>query len=87
MSQDKKKNTPSDQERENSEDNKVKAEQKPNVSVIPWIVLGLFTLFFAVKPVVSPPKVKEGYDYHAFGKLPVLLGGRIKPMDLSLIHI
>ena len=81
MSQDKKKNAPSDQERENSEDNKVKPEQKPNVSVIPWIVLGLFTLFFAVKPVVSPPKVKEGYDYHAFGKLPVLLGGRIKPMD------
>ena len=81
MSQEKKKNTPSDQERENSGDNKVKPEQKPNVSVIPWIVLGLFTLFFAVKPVVSPPKVKEGYDYHAFGKLPVLLGGRIKPMD------
>ena len=81
MSQDKKKNTPSDQERENPEDNKVKPEQKPNVSIIPWIVLGLFTLFFAVKPVVSPPKVKEGYDYHAFGKLPVLLGGRIKPMD------
>ncbi len=81
MSQDKKKNAPSDRDKKNPEDNKVKPDQKSKVSIIPWIVLGVFTLFFAVKPVVFPPKVKEGYDYHAFGKLPVLLGGRIKPMD------
>ena len=49
--------------------------------VWPWVV-GLFTLFFAVKPVISPPKAKEGtFDHFAFGELPVLLGGRIKPMD------
>jgi len=50
-------------------------------TIIPWAVFALCTLLFAVWPVVSPPKVKEGFDYHAFGKLPVLLGGRIKPMD------
>ena len=50
-------------------------------SKIPWIVFAIFLLWFVVKPIAMPPKVKEGYDYHAFGKLPVLLGGRIKPMD------
>ena len=50
-------------------------------SKIPWIVFAIFLLWFVVKPVTMPLKVKEGYDYHAFGKLPVLLGGRIKPMD------
>ena len=50
-------------------------------TIVPWVIFALCTLLFAVKPVVSPPKVKEGFDYHAFGKLPVLLGGRIKPMD------
>ena len=47
----------------------------------PWIVLGAFILLFAVKPLLSRPSVKEGYDHFAFGKLPVLLGGRIKPLD------
>jgi ABC-type transport system involved in cytochrome c biogenesis permease subunit len=49
--------------------------------IIPWVVFALCLLVFVVKPILMPPKVKEGYDYHAFGKLPVLLGGRIKPMD------
>ncbi len=59
MSQDKKKNTPSDRERENPEDNKAKPEQKPKVSIIPWLVLGVFTLLFVVKPIALPSKVKE----------------------------
>ena len=49
--------------------------------IIPWVVFALCLLVFVVKPILMPPKVKEGFDYHAFGKLPVLLGGRIKPMD------
>ena len=48
MSQDKKKNAPSDQERKNPEDNITKLEQKPKGSIIPWLVLGVFTLFFAI---------------------------------------
>jgi ABC-type transport system involved in cytochrome c biogenesis permease subunit len=81
MSQDKKKNAPSNQEGEKPESNIAKPEQKTKASIIPWIVLGVFTLYFVVKPIAMPSKVKEGFDYPAFGKLPVLLGGRIKPMD------
>ncbi|HIG82232.1 MAG TPA: hypothetical protein EYQ62_11445, partial [Verrucomicrobiales bacterium] len=62
-----------------SDESKQSEKQKP--SIVPWIVFGLCTLLFAVKPVLSPPKVKEGFDYLSFGKLPVLLGGRVKPLD------
>ncbi len=62
-----------------SDEPKQSEKQKP--SIVPWIVLGLCTLLFAVKPVLSPPTVKEGFDYLSFGKLPVLLGGRVKPLD------
>ena len=74
MSQDQEKNAPSDQVKE-------KPEQKAKASIIAWMVFGFFLLLFVVKPIAAPPKVKEGFDYLAFGKLPVLLGGRIKPMD------
>ena len=48
----------------------------------PWIVLAIFTLLFAIKPFISQPKAKEGeLDVHAFGKLPILLNGRIQPLD------
>ena len=57
------------------------APEKQKPSIVPWIVFGICTLLFAVKPVLSPPKVKEGVDYLSFGKLPVLLGGRVKPLD------
>ena len=81
MSQDKKKNAPRDQEGKKPEGNIAKPEQKTKASIIPWIVFGVFTLLFVMWPIALPPKVKEGFDYLAFGKLPVLLGGRIKPMD------
>ena len=56
--------------------------QKDGVPVWPWIIVGLLALFLVVKPIFFPPKAAEGaFDHHAFGKLPVLLGGRIKPMD------
>ena len=57
-------------------------ESQERPVIWPWVVLVIFTLLFAVKPIISPSKaVEDSFDYHAFGKLPVLLGGRIKPMD------
>ena len=47
----------------------------------PWILFGVFALLFVIKPLLSRPSVNEGFDHLAFGKLPVLLGGRIKPLD------
>ena len=34
--------------------------QKP--SLAPWVVLILCTLLFALKPVLLPPKLQEGFD-------------------------
>jgi len=45
----------------------------------PWVVLGLFGLM--VLAALRPAKVKSEYDYVAFGKLPILQDGRIKPLD------
>jgi ABC-type transport system involved in cytochrome c biogenesis permease subunit len=45
----------------------------------PWAIFGLFLLLVAMG--LRPPQAKGEYDTVAFGKLPVLLGGRIKPMD------
>ena len=58
-----------------------KSESTTQNPLWPWIVLGLATLVFAIWPLLSRPTVKEGFDHFAFGKLPVLLGGRIKPLD------
>ena len=56
--------------------------QNDRAPIWPWIVVGFLALFMAVWPIFFPPKAAEGvFDHHAFGKLPVLLGGRIKPMD------
>jgi len=56
--------------------------QNDREPIWPWIVVGFLALFLAVKPIFFPPKAAEGtFDHHAFGKLPVLLGGRIKPLD------
>jgi ABC-type transport system involved in cytochrome c biogenesis permease subunit len=46
---------------------------------LPVVVCGLFTLM--ILSGLRAPKAKSDYDYVAFGKLPVLLGGRVKPMD------
>ena len=76
-----------------SEDQKIeKSQDQPTANpeftspvksqpIWPWIVFGLFTFLFAIKPLLSKHVVKDGFDHLAFGKLPVLLGGRIKPLD------
>ena len=45
----------------------------------PWAIFGLFLLVVVMG--LRPPKAKGEYDIVAFGKLPVQLGGRVKPMD------
>ena len=46
---------------------------------LPWIILGLFTLWIVSG--LRPPKSGDGIDHVGFGQLPVLLNGRIQPMD------
>jgi ABC-type transport system involved in cytochrome c biogenesis permease subunit len=47
---------------------------------IPWIILGVATASIAANWL--PPKTtKDDFDLTAFGKLPVLVGGRVKPLD------
>ena len=56
--------------------------QNDGAPIWPWIIVGFLALLLVVKPIFFPPKAAEGaFDHHAYGKLPVLLGGRIKPMD------
>ncbi|MGA2174442.1 MAG: cytochrome c biogenesis protein CcsA [Verrucomicrobiota bacterium] len=45
----------------------------------PWIVAGCFALWF-LSGAQSPKRV-DGFDVAAFGRLPVLLNGRIQPFD------
>ena len=46
---------------------------------LPWVVLILAALY--IVGAAQPPKAKGDFDYVAFGRLPVLLNGRIKPLD------
>ncbi len=47
---------------------------------IPWIALGCAALWLASNS--RPPQTgPDGFDMAAFGKLPVLVGGRVKPID------
>ncbi len=46
---------------------------------IPWISAGIFALWFLSG--AQPPKPAEEFDVAAFGRLPVLLNGRIQPLD------
>lgn len=46
---------------------------------LPWILLGLFTLWILLG--LRPPRSGEGIDHVGFGQLPVLLNGRIQPLD------
>jgi ABC-type transport system involved in cytochrome c biogenesis permease subunit len=45
----------------------------------PWII-GLVLLFWAVSRML-PPKEVPGFDVPGFGRLPVLVDGRVMPMD------
>ena len=48
-------------------------------SWFPTILLSLFLLYIGYS--LIPPKVKNGFDHVTFGSLPVLLNGRVQPMD------
>jgi ABC-type transport system involved in cytochrome c biogenesis permease subunit len=45
----------------------------------PWVI-SLVLLLWAVSKVL-PPKQPPGFDVNGFGSLPVLVGGRVMPMD------
>jgi ABC-type transport system involved in cytochrome c biogenesis permease subunit len=46
---------------------------------MPWIAVAVFAGWFLGG--MQPPKPKEGFDIAGFGRLPVLLDGRIQPFD------
>lgn len=46
---------------------------------LPWIIFGLFLLWIVLG--FRPAGEKSEFNIHQFGKTPVLLGGRIKPID------
>jgi ABC-type transport system involved in cytochrome c biogenesis permease subunit len=47
---------------------------------LPWLALALGVLWMGAS--VAPPKAdSSGVDLVAFGKIPVLVGGRVKPLD------
>jgi ABC-type transport system involved in cytochrome c biogenesis permease subunit len=58
---------------------------------LPWIILALAAVLIA--PNWMPPKnAKDDFDFSRFGEIPVLVGGRVKPLDtvarnsLLIIH-
>jgi ABC-type transport system involved in cytochrome c biogenesis permease subunit len=58
---------------------------------LPWIILAAAIAFIATNWL--PPKTaKDDFDFNKFGKIPVLVGGRMKPLDtvarnsLLIIH-
>jgi len=46
---------------------------------LPWILLGSFALWLVAQ--LMPARDKEGFRINEFGKLPILLNGRVQPMD------
>src|ERR1700722_6955911 len=46
---------------------------------LPWIVAAIFACWFLGG--MEAPKLKDGFDIAGFGRLPVLLDGRIQPLD------
>ncbi len=46
---------------------------------LPWISVAVFASWFLGG--AQPPKPKDGFDIAAFGRLPVLLDGRVQPFD------
>ena len=48
-------------------------------SRVPALVLGAFVLYLLAS--LQPPRAKTAFDLNGFGQLPVLNGGRIKPLD------
>ncbi len=46
---------------------------------LPWILVGVFGLW--ILSALAPERKVNGFDIAAFGKLPVLLNGRVQPLD------
>ena len=46
---------------------------------LPWILAAIFAAWFLSG--IQAPKPKNGFDIAGFGRLPVLLEGRIQPLD------
>jgi ABC-type transport system involved in cytochrome c biogenesis permease subunit len=46
---------------------------------LPWIAIAIFACWFLGG--TEPPKPKDGFNIAAFGRLPVLLDGRVQPFD------
>jgi ABC-type transport system involved in cytochrome c biogenesis permease subunit len=46
---------------------------------LPWILVAVFAAWFLSG--IEAPKPKNGFDIASFGRLPVLLEGRIQPLD------
>src|SRR5687768_17526571 len=46
---------------------------------VPWLVFAIFVLY--ILGGFRPPKSDDGYDYSEFAKIPVLLNGRVQPLD------
>ena len=51
---------------------------KKLLKIVPWLILAVFITEIVV---VMMPKKDGGFHVREFGRLPVLLGGRIQPMD------
>jgi len=58
---------------------------------LPWIILAVAAVCIAANW-LPPQTAKDDFDFNRFGKIPVLVGGRIKPLDtvarnsLLIIH-
>lgn len=48
--------------------------------LLPGMILGVFVVYIGVG-VVSPPQSPEGFNFARFGQLPVLMNGRVQPID------
>ncbi|MBU6399118.1 MAG: cytochrome c biogenesis protein CcsA [Verrucomicrobia bacterium] len=46
---------------------------------LPWLITGLFAAWIAAA--LFPRSPREGFDIREFGQLPVLLNGRVQPLD------
>ena len=58
---------------------------------LPWIIVGVAAVCIAANW-LPPSTAKDAFDFSGFGKIPVLVGGRMKPLDtvarnsLLIIH-
>ena len=58
--------------------------------ILPWVVFGVFVAYLGAA-MVPPPRSSSGFDVAAFGRLPVMMNGRVQPIDsvarLGLLQI